>query len=339
MGLINEKSVDIIFTMNNYNLTHKTEKTICDVQNLSCDAIRFNLSKINELEAIDLIFDKYHELKKRNLMFDFPIPQSKFRIFFCGKDVLKVKNKKVYSLRFIAHDGLTDFYCDANKSLISLKPGQSIICGDGEGMFTVVDVCDGIYWLEANNNFMLINGKALHLNALILSCKENALIKKYEQFLSKHKPYMAAFSFVDSVNQINLTKQLMNVSSTLFVSKIETCESVRQLNDIIDHSDLVMIGRGDLGIYMNFSDLYFAQNKIIKQAKLREKAVYVATDILESLCENVVIPNRADIIDITHLLVSNIDGLILSAGIKNCEKVITLIRRIEDKCSEKSSYD
>ena len=82
-----------------------------------------------------------------------------------------------------------------------------------------------------------------------------------------------------------------------------------------------------MGFYGNISKIGLYQKEVLKKAKSTLKPIYVATDILSSI-KTKRIPSRADITDVTQMILDGVDGLILPAGIDDIENALELLRSI-----------
>jgi pyruvate kinase len=80
------------------------------------------------------------------------------------------------------------------------------------------------------------------------------------------------------------------------MSKLETRYSVDYCEPIIEASDAIMIGRGDLGVEIGFENTPSAQKKIIRACRRLGRPVTVATHMLESMTTSP-IPTRAEASD------------------------------------------
>lgn len=95
------------------------------------------------------------------------------------------------------------------------------------------------------------------------------------------------------------------------VAKIEDQSAVRQIDEMIDASDAVMIARGDLGIECPMEELPIIQRRIVKRCLRIGKPVIVATHMLESMIENPV-PTRAEVTDVANAVFEQADAIMLS---------------------------
>ena len=100
-------------------------------------------------------------------------------------------------------------------------------------------------------------------------------------------------------------------STAQIVAKIEDQSAVRQIDEMIDAADAVMIARGDLGIECPMEELPIIQRRIVKRCLRIGKPVIVATHMLESMIENPV-PTRAEVTDVANAVFEQADAIMLS---------------------------
>jgi pyruvate kinase len=95
------------------------------------------------------------------------------------------------------------------------------------------------------------------------------------------------------------------------VSKLEDQEAMRNLDSIIEASDVIMVARGDLGIEVHIEELPILQRKIVKRCLNKGKRVIVATHMLESMISNPT-PTRAEVTDVANAVFEEADALMVS---------------------------
>jgi len=123
-----------------------------------------------------------------------------------------------------------------------------------------------------------------------------------------------AQSFVrDKADMLRIRRELENTSpKPVLVAKIENREGIKNIDEIIEVSDGIMIARGDMGISIPIFEIPIVQKEIIKKCNRAGKFVITATQMLESMTENF-IPTRAEVTDVANAVIDGTDFVMLSA--------------------------
>ncbi|MEY2564904.1 MAG: pyruvate kinase [Verrucomicrobiota bacterium] len=146
-----------------------------------------------------------------------------------------------------------------------------------------------------------------------------------------------ALSFARKKSDLQALRRVLKKagSRAQVVAKIEDQSAVRQIDQMIDEADVVMIARGDLGIECPMEELPIIQRKIVKRCLRIGKPVIVATHMLESMIQNPV-PTRAEVTDVANAVFEQADAIMLSGETSTggypveCVKVFDRVaRRIE----------
>ena len=117
-------------------------------------------------------------------------------------------------------------------------------------------------------------------------------------------------SFVRRAHEVRELRTRIDGRAWLVV-KIEKSEALDELDGILEHSDAVMVARGDLGVELPFASVPLAQKRIIQAANGYGRPVITATQMLESMTENLM-PTRAEASDIANAILDGTDALMLS---------------------------
>jgi pyruvate kinase len=120
-------------------------------------------------------------------------------------------------------------------------------------------------------------------------------------------------SFVKNAADIRKVKEfaLTRGKSVHVVAKIERAEAAKNIDEILDVADAIMIARGDLGVQIPIEDVPAIQKKLIRKANLLGRPVITATQMLESMTENIR-PTRAEVTDVANAILDGTDAVMLS---------------------------
>ncbi len=193
-------------------------------------------------------------------------------------------------------------------------PGQEIFIDDGT-LHLQVEKIEGadvqcrivVGGLLGDSKGVNIPGADLSL--LALSDKDRADIL---WGIEREMDYIAV-SFVKNRKDIMEVRRVMEEigGSMKVIAKIETRQSVVNIDEITDVVDGVMIARGDLGVEIPTEDVPLQQKRIIDICRLKGKAVIVATQMLDSMIRNPR-PTRAEASDVANAVLDGADAVMLS---------------------------
>lgn len=119
-------------------------------------------------------------------------------------------------------------------------------------------------------------------------------------------------------------------SDIAVIAKIESIDSLKNLEEIIQASDGAMVARGDLGAQIPLEQVPSAQQKIVQVCRQLNKPVIVASQLLESMIEYPT-PTRAEVADVSEAVRQRADALMLSgesAMGQYPEKALAVLRSV-----------
>ena len=152
------------------------------------------------------------------------------------------------------------------------------------------------------------------------------------RFGAAHGVDYIAQSFVRTPEDVLRVRELVRESlpSCSIVAKVETREAIRNIDDIIEVADGIMIARGDMGISVPVEEVPIIQKRIIAKCNRADRFVITATQMLESMTENPG-PTRAEVADVANAVLDGTDFVMLSGETavgRDPVAVIRMMRRI-----------
>ena len=131
--------------------------------------------------------------------------------------------------------------------------------------------------------------------------------------LTQNIDYIAA-SFIRDGKAVEEIRTLCRENGGEHVTifpKIECALGVDNFDDILEHSDGIMVARGDLGIEIAPELVPFIQKEIIRKCNEAYKPVITATQMLDSMQHNPR-PTRAEVADVANAIYDGTDAVMLS---------------------------
>ena len=138
--------------------------------------------------------------------------------------------------------------------------------------------------------------------------------KEHLAFAAKNELEIVACSFVNTPDDVlAVRKYLAKVGGGKIdlVSKIESQEGIKRLDEIIEVSDGIMVARGDMGSEVPMEQIPSIQKMMISKTVGKSKYVIVATEMLESMIEKRR-PTRAETTDVANAIYDNTSATMLS---------------------------
>lgn len=152
-----------------------------------------------------------------------------------------------------------------------------------------------------------------------------------------------AASFVRSKEDILEVRKIIDEhgSHMKIIAKIESMQGIKNLEEILEVSDGIMVARGDLGVEIPMEEVPVVQKKMIKLAEAQGKHVITATQMLESMIKNPR-PTRAEATDVANAIYDGTTAIMLSgetaAGQYPVEAVKTM-DRIAERTEQAIDYN
>ncbi|BBB89560.1 MAG TPA: pyruvate kinase [Methylomusa anaerophila] len=280
------------------------------------DILRYNLGRSNDFDNFDnkleVAKDVISNYNSKKILIDIPFPAQKVRFgefrtptLCVSSGDIKIIKSSSCSFEF-SDDCLQTNYCKLGNFV---NNNQIITVGDGQVAFEVLKIVDEYTIVVKFINSGYIK-KYSSVNCEVIM---NEKYDEYSQILNKWKPDCIAFSFVESASQLTDCTYKLKLNRTwrpLIISKIETQLGIDNADQISQVSDALIMARGDLGVRTPITKLGINQKKLTRIVKNNHKGIIISTQIIESLSKSY-IPQRSDVLDLTNMLLDNVDGIML----------------------------
>lgn len=196
-----------------------------------------------------------------------------------------------------------------------VKAGDMILIDDGKIHIQVIDTTDSEIHCRVVHGGTLSNHKSInipntHLSLPYLSDQDKEdLLFGIEQDVD----FIAA-SFTRCKEDVIALRKFLDYNgghSIRIIAKIENIEGVKNFDEILRHSDGIMVARGDMGVEIEYERLPGLQKRFIRRCYQSGKMVITATQMLESMVSSPT-PTRAEITDVANAVFDGTSAVMLS---------------------------
>jgi pyruvate kinase len=295
----------------------EAEETIGALIDIGADVFRLNMSHAKHEWAREMTRRVRKQAKDRNahiaVLFDLTGPsirtgdlEKPFELKE-GDLVEFRKSKTPASIELsttVNYDGLME----------DVSEGNTLVVDNGAMLMLIKSVRPDAITCEVKTPGKL--GSRRHINLPGVRLNLPALTEKDHTDLALAVECDADFvagSFVRDAAHVRELRSAMEKleGNAQIVAKIEDQEAIRNIDSIIQATDVIMIARGDLGVEVEFEELPILQRRIVKRCHELGRRVIVATQLLESMISNPT-PTRAEVTDVSNATFEEADALMLS---------------------------
>lgn len=235
-----------------------------------------------------------------------------------------------------SNDKIKKIGLDIKGIINSIEIGNEILIEDGTMKLKVVKKEKEYLEAEVMVGGIVKNHKGVNipdakLTLPILTVKDEADLR----FVLEQEVDSIALSFVGNGQEMEMVRQKVrdilkrDVDLPQLVSKIERKEALKNIDEIIQASDVVMVARGDLGIETPESEVAIHQKEIVAKCLQYSKPVIVATQMLDSMIEKPV-PTRAEVADVSNAVIDHADAVMLSGESANGQYPVEAIAMMNE---------
>lgn len=249
-----------------------------------------------------------------------------------------------------------------NRKYIALKKGQTVLLSnqegamgpgvipfDYQGLLTDIKPKAHLYIDDGNIALVVTSGTKKYLKARVevpgilkerkginipeFNVPVKGLTAKDEEdihFGLKNKVDYLAQSFVRSKKDMeDIRDRVKDQDPKLkIIAKIENCQGIQNIDEILKIADGIMVARGDMGVSVPIYQVPMIQKMIIKKCNQRKKFVITATQMLESMTEHSR-PTRAEVTDVANAILDGSDFVMLSGETAAGKYPVEAVRMME----------
>jgi pyruvate kinase len=230
--------------------------------------------------------------------------------------VVETGDRVVFTTKKIEEGTADHVYMNYQSFPKDVKTGERILLDDGKLIFEVestdgqLEVIASVVQggpLKSNKGVNLPNTE-VSLPALTEKDVKDAI------FAIEQEVDWIALSFVRHKEDLLDLKKLIKKHGSYdipIISKIEKPQALDNINEIIDHSNGLMVARGDLGVEVPAEQVPLIQKNLVLKAKSARIPVIIATQMMESMIDGLT-PSRAEVNDVANSVIDGADAVMLS---------------------------
>ncbi|MEN6333016.1 MAG: pyruvate kinase [Phycisphaerales bacterium] len=297
---------------NNYTVLMKMVRAGLDV-------VRLNFSHgthKEHLESINLI-RRINRKYRRHIRIMQDLEGFRIRIGrFDGENTRILKNHStVWLTNDMQAKGDKMIPFDYTGDMTKIKAGQMIYIDDGLLALRAESVHAGSIRATVVEGGVLKERKGINMPGAPLAFK--AMTEKDHEdilFGIQNEVDYISLSFVRSAADVLEAAAIAKpyLPDCQIVAKVESRQAIRNIDEIIDAADGIMIARGDMGVAIPIYEVPIVQKQIIRKCNAAGKFVITATQMLEHMTESSR-PTRAEVTDVANAILDGTDFVMLSA--------------------------
>jgi pyruvate kinase len=279
--------------------------------------INFSHGSYEDVKKVILSIRKLNKKLKTNIGILADLQGPKIRIGKVRNNSVQLKEGEMISF--------TSKECigDETKLFITYKHfpsdvsiGDNILINDGKFLLKVTrtnkkDRVDA----KIIQGGVLTSNKGVNLpnTKISLPCLTEKDLKDLDFALQNNVEWIG-LSFVRSVTDVvDLKKTIKDKKKhARVIAKIEKPEALKEIDNIIDLADGIMVARGDLGVELPMEQVPMIQKMLVEKCINASRPVIIATQMMESMIENFT-PTRAEVNDVANAVMDGADAVMLSA--------------------------
>lgn len=241
---------------------------------------------------------------------------------------------------YLTHDDQASpyhFTCSLDEILPRVRIDDTLFLDRGRIRLNVIRVDKSLIACTVTSKGQIHGTESLHRMGGGLGCKKTlaSLTEELQICQSVDADYVALPSITCAEDVVQAKKILQKLQCDMQVlAKIERAEAVQDdqiLDDIIGAADGVIVSRRDLSTEVGDAELIGHQKHLIHRARLLNKTVITATEMMASMQHNPY-PTRAEVFDCANAVLDGTDAVMCSAETATGEFPLETLQAMHNAC-------
>jgi len=318
-----------------------------DMMRAGMNVARFNFSHGSheeQAERMQMVRDAAMIVNKPiALLLDTKGPEVRLGLFKEGKVFLEEGQK--FTLTTDDVEGTKELSSVNHKGLVGdVSVGDKILLADGLVTLNIDAIEGNNIITTVQNSGEIGNRKRVAVPGVALSLPPVSEQDEADlRFGCQQGVDFVAASFMQRGKDVVAIRRILESEKKdiKIIAKIENAEGVKNIDEILEVADGLMVARGDLGVEIPAEEVPVLQKMMIEKCNDLGKPVITATQMLESMIQNPR-PTRAEASDVANAILDGTDAIMLSGETANGAypvEAVTTMTRIAEVTEQAAIYD